>query len=741
MTGYPLVANGALCDSAQTEQYLTTLFQHVDWQPGEVISLLGIGEKGTPKEGVFRERKIVAPSFMGSAHAHIKRWAENHVASFVVPAVLRDVDSDHADAKLDKVAALTAIILDIDSGDIAAKAHYAINRLGAPTITIASGGVSEGQPKQHLYWLLDEPSDEIERVAALRKALAAKVGGDQSFGRATQVVRIPGSVHAKNGGKGLCSILSQEPVDYTLDYLAEIIEGMEPMPGLPAAQPELIAPAGVMDFTPKFNTAVEALHRDVSAGGNELTRFSEATKVFGFQIAEARAGRISLQQAFENAQGWMTQHMQPPWPDGRFLQEWKALLDLDIKNKGPLPEVMATSARASPAPLIKPLKATWPLPHEIPPRPWVFGKWLQRGIVTAVVAPGGVGKSSLMAAMTLSIASGNTFLGKDIWGGPLKAWYWNLEDNGDNLARARTAAAMYHEIDPLDCADRLFVNSGPDGSTLCTAVEDRAGFTIIEPVMQSVVDAIKETAMDVIIVDPFVSSHAVNENDNNKIDAVAKAWARVAQLADCSVVLVHHSVKTRGERVTADSSRGAGALNNAARMTLVLNRMTADEMKMWDIEEGQSQRYFSVNDDKHNLSAASTHADWFKLESVNLNNATDILPSDDIGVVTAWQPPQLMDGIELHHIREIQRVLAAGTYWRDVRTGDDWAGHVVARTVKMDSQQKTSRTKIQKIIEKWLKTGILKLDRRLNKHRHMTEAVTMGNEIRETRTITDFNSD
>jgi hypothetical protein len=43
------------------------LFRHVDWEPGEVIiSLLGIGEKGTTQEGRFKERKIVPPAFIGS---------------------------------------------------------------------------------------------------------------------------------------------------------------------------------------------------------------------------------------------------------------------------------------------------------------------------------------------------------------------------------------------------------------------------------------------------------------------------------------------------------------------------------------------------------------------------------------------------------------------------------------------------------------------------------------------------
>ena len=211
MSTNPIAANGALYDSAQVEEYLSMLFRNVDWLDGEVISLLGIGEKGTAQEGIFRDRIIIPPGFLGLSHGHLKRWAEHHVAGFIVPAVLKPAAKEKGDVTLDKVAALTAIILDIDSGDVSAKAAFVAERLGEPTMTVSSGGKTDtGQTKLHLYWLFNEPCENVERVAALRKQLAAKVGGDQSFGRATQVIRVPGSVHAKHG-QGCGSALTRDP--------------------------------------------------------------------------------------------------------------------------------------------------------------------------------------------------------------------------------------------------------------------------------------------------------------------------------------------------------------------------------------------------------------------------------------------------------------------------------------------------------------------------------------------------
>ena len=69
----------------------------------------------------------------------------------------------------------------------------------------------------------------------------------------------------------------------------------------------------------------------------------------------------------------------------------------------------------------------------------------------------------------------------------------------------------------------------------------------------------------VVIVDPFVSCHRVNENDNSAIERVAKSWARVAEETNCSVMAAHHNRKTGSEGATVDDGRGASALRDAAR--------------------------------------------------------------------------------------------------------------------------------------------------------------------------------
>lgn len=378
MTAFPITTNGALYRPELVEEYIAMLFRHVDWQPGQVMSLLGIGEKGTAQEGKFRERQIIPPAFIGVSHGHLKRWAEHHVAGFIVPAVLHAAAQDKGDVTLDKIAALTAIVLDLDSGDITAKAKYVTDRLGRPTMVVASGGkTDEGKFKAHLFWLLSEPSQEVERVAALRKKLAAKVGGDQSFGRATQVVRVPGSIHAKHGNAAVCTILDRGDGDYDLDELADIIENMAPMPGLPApvASAPMLTGLGGMDFTPRQDTAIAALHRDIDEGGDDLTRWGEFSKVAGFNISEARAGRLLPEAAYTATNGWMLEHMNPPWPQARFDTEFRALVNKDVAGHGPMPPAPGTrEAWPDPAPLRDELPNVAPFHPDMLPsrlRGWV----------------------------------------------------------------------------------------------------------------------------------------------------------------------------------------------------------------------------------------------------------------------------------------------------------------------------------------------------------------------------------
>ena len=376
----------------------------------------------------------------------------------------------------------------------------------------------------------------------------------------------------------------------------------------------------------------------------------------------------------------------------------------------------------------------WADPAAIPPRPWVYGRWLLRGAVTAVIAPGGVGKSLLMAGTALALSSGKEVLGKTIWGGPQRVWLWNLEDDGDELSRQLTAFAIHHGITKEDCADRLFVDSAMDGAGLCTATEDKKSFRIIEPVYEALLRELINRQIDVLIVDPFVSSHAVDENANTKIDAIAKKWGRLAKQANCVIVLVHHSRKLGDQKVTAETSRGASALINAVRSALVLNRMSEKEAKSFGIEgEDQRRRYFSVVDDKHNR-APPENADWYRMTSVPLGNGVSngmggTEGGDNVGVVEPWTPPNPFDGVDDETIRKVQRVVADGQWRHSSQAKDGWVGIAIAEVLGLDPDDPIDKRKLKRLIKAWIDDGHLKVVEKKDKGRQMRPFIEVDRPI------------
>jgi hypothetical protein len=98
-----------------------------------------------------------------------------------------------------------------------------------------------------------------------------------------------------------------------------------------------------------------------------------------------------------------------------------------------------------------------------------------------------------------------------------------------------------------------------------------------------------------LVIDPFVKSHAVNENDNNMMDQVVTTWANIAHVTGCSIHLVHHTRKANGEQATIESSRGASAVKDAARVRRAVNGMTKHQAEDGGISEADRPKYICTD--------------------------------------------------------------------------------------------------------------------------------------------------
>lgn len=347
----------------------------------------------------------------------------------------------------------------------------------------------------------------------------------------------------------------------------------------------------------------------------------------------------------------------------------------------------------------------WVDPEGIAPRAWILGHWLLRGAVTAVVAPGGVGKTTLNCGLALSLITGRPLLRKQVWDGPKRVWMWNLEDPIQELRRSIQAAAKLFEVAPGEFEGRLFVDTAMDGASLCTAVEGGAGFRLNESVFDAITAEIIRRKIDVLIVDPFVSSHQIEENSNSKVDIIIKRWSRVANDADCSILLSHHTSKAGANEVNTLSARGAKALTDACRSVLVLNRMETEATGRFGFDDQERRRYFNVQDDKHNRAPAE-NTNWYRLASVDLGNGGEISIADSVGVAEPWSAPDPFEGLTGQDLYRVQQAIDAGK-WREHHSAEEWVGKAVATVLGLNVENKAQKRRIIEMLKTWVREGAL----------------------------------
>ena len=305
-------------------------------------------------------------------------------------------------------------------------------------------------------------------------------------------------------------------------------------------------------------------------------------------------------------------------------------------------------------------------------------------------------------------------------------WVWNGEDPKEEIEKRVVATCLHYGVDQAEL-NGLFVDSGRN-LEIVIAEQARSGAAkICVPIFENVVRTILKHKIDVLIVDPFVSSHQVNENDNNSIDLVTKAWARIADVTDCSIELIHHARKTGGQEVTVEHARGAVALTSAARSARTLNGMSEDEEAKAGKAHVQDRRqFFRVDHGKDNLALSSSRSVWFKLESVRLPNSTGgILDNgDEIGVPTPWEwPGAVEEDADLDRVREI---IGSEPVWRSDPRSTLWAGHGLGDVFGVDSMSPVGKARIAAALRGWLETGELKIINAPDKNRAIKGWIVKG---------------
>lgn len=349
--------------------------------------------------------------------------------------------------------------------------------------------------------------------------------------------------------------------------------------------------------------------------------------------------------------------------------------------------------------------ARLPDPAAIPPREWLYSTILVRRFVTLLVAPGGTGKSLYSLGVSMSLAAGRPLLGEYVHH-QVNVWAMNLEDPLDEIDRRVAAMMLHHGVQRHELEGRLFLHSGRERRlTMATRSDD--GYAVVYPDKDAVIAAARAGQIGLIVVDPFVKSHGLEENSNVDMDAAATAWAEVGDKTGAAILLVHHTRK--GDVAGIDAARGGKALTDAARVGLTMASMTPEEAGQLGIAEAERWQHVRVDDQKVNMAPRAEKAKWFRLVTKELGNGTEMYRHGDrVAALEAWDPPSVWKDISDDQVGEVLDAIEAGLPGgggfapsrRGARNGR-WVGNVVIATLGVDEAQ------AGRMVAQWLKSGLL----------------------------------
>lgn len=230
-----------------------------------------------------------------------------------------------------------------------------------------------------------------------------------------------------------------------------------------------------------------------------------------------------------------------------------------------------------------------------------------------------------------------------------------------------------------------------------------------DELVKAMVTDIVANQIDVVTIDPLISTHGMSENDNIAMDKLAKTFALIAEQAQCSILLVHHAGKGRSE-AGADASRGASSLVAAARSVVRAVRMSKDEASHYGIEGEGYRSYVRLYDDKNNRAASASAWSWTQIVSVPLGNG-DSEGGDTVGVMV---PANLAEPEELPELTEelihqIQTAVFLDGGLRYDPQSPDWVGHVIAKLLGVVEYKPKKSSPIFLLIERMISSEYLRI--------------------------------
>ena len=563
----------------------------------------------------------------------------------------------------------------------------------------------------HAYWQLEEPVFNLAAWRDVQQSIAATLATDPMVVNPSRIMRVAGTVSHPGPDK-----VAKGYVPELVTMRTEFKTDRDPVPfeRMMRAFPQVVAKPpseGIQIDIGKQAMDRALVQQSIMAGDNwhhnivrlvasyvskgltddEIHLITDNFTLSGYSADDTRA---EVQTAIDGARakGWTP----PPDP---------AVTAIENSNRNlPEPDFDAPAAPVAPV-----AELAWPTPVDqinemlLPRRQWVYARDYIRGFVTVTASAGGIGKTSLTMVEALAVACNRPLLDEPVHE-QCNVWVLNLEDDRAEMMLRLAAAMRHYGVKHQDIAGKLFVDA-EDTIEVVMAAEGRDGLQKNDALLDYMIKRVKDLGIGMIILDPFVSSHLVEENSNSSIQAVTAMFRRLARETNCAVHIVHHVRKGNGEDATIDSVRGAGSLIGAARAARVINRLSEREALRLGVPDLEAVGIFRVDNGKANLAPPADKAVYRRMIGVELANG------EWIGVAVTYKLPDPFDGISGKDARRVQQAVGDAAATEPARANPqakNWVGHVVADALGLDVEEDKAR--IKSLIKTWIDTDVLRIE-------------------------------
>jgi len=559
--------------------------------------------------------------------------------------------------KDDEFFALTAFYADIDD-DVTATASINYRNRGCPPTGVVITG-RHPHLRAQMLWRLKEPVRDPETCRRQNLALAVALGGDTSVVNPSRVLRLGGSIAwpVKEGRvierTDFLDFDDGRPKAYLAEQIARAFPPVQPSPASTCAS----AAPRVDDAAPSSST--------LQIGTSNLSVDACLERI--------RSGDHWHDNLVRLAGHWISRG----WSDAEILTAAEALT---------LPGYTAADTRREVAQMIAGGRRKWAVPnpgntieekdrtpfvlHPVgllqpskrPPRDWLVRHRLMRKHTTVTAAAPGVGKSTLTIEEAVSLASGMDFLGFGV-DRQRKVAVINNEETRDELERRIEAACVRFEVPFEAIAGTLYLHSGVDAEKFIVARRGEHASVVVQVRAHQLAQFLRDAAIDLLVIDPFVQIHTVSENVNEEIEQVMMALRDISVTANCALHLVHHTRKppagTSHQAGDIFAVRGGGAIVGDAHFVFTLADMGQADGEALNVADADRKKFIRLDDAKGKL-APPSGALWFERVGVMMPYG---LIGEEVGVLVPRSFDEKPDGITTALAKEILKEI--DRRWRE----------------------------------------------------------------------------